>query len=182
MRIVEGGDPNNIADRVAYIEKTPRVRVKPFSPRRPGDITEDNEAWEQGPKGSGGNVSHGGPIYGRYPPSREWCDKRLVELGYELPEEPTHVYLSLTEEGLLASPEEILGEMDEMDRLIASGQAVPISFNDGADRVPVATQDNIPDVSAILESISKYPKNAQYVLTRVCRYAQELEMALKSKD
>ena len=31
MRIYKGGDPEKVADRVAFIEKTPRVRVSPAS-------------------------------------------------------------------------------------------------------------------------------------------------------
>ena len=70
--------------RVAFIEKTPRVRVK-FDD---GDMS----AWESGPKGTGGpvtpdNTAEQQGIYGYDPESRAWCDQRLRELGYLLPED-----------------------------------------------------------------------------------------------
>lgn len=71
MRCLEGADPNDIASRVAYIEKTPRVRTKPHTQEN------DHLNWTQGPKGSS--------AYGVDPASRRWCDDRLRELGYELP-------------------------------------------------------------------------------------------------
>lgn len=67
MRCYEGTDVNNIANRVAFIEKTPRVRVKPYSE------VDDFKNWESGPKGQA-------PEYGAYQPSRDWCDARLAEL------------------------------------------------------------------------------------------------------
>lgn len=84
MRFVEGTDPNIIANRVAVIEKTPRIRVSPFD----GDTTYDFRNWKQGPKGRG--CSHDedfakAKAYGFYPPSRDWCDCELIALGYELP-------------------------------------------------------------------------------------------------
>ena len=68
-RVIEGTDPNDVKNRVAFIEKSPRVRL--------GDFTEINdfENWEFGPKGSD---------YGEDEESREWCDNKLLELGYEL--------------------------------------------------------------------------------------------------
>ena len=83
VRIIEGGDVNNVADRVAFIEKTPRVRIMPFV----WDDT-DWQHWHQGPKGSGGGDGHlpENKLYGFYPPSRKWCDEQLISLGYELPE------------------------------------------------------------------------------------------------
>jgi hypothetical protein len=71
VRIIEGGNVENVADRVAFIEKTPRVRIGEFTEK------EDSNNWEFGPKGCGQE-------YGAYQPSRDWCDKRLVELGYNL--------------------------------------------------------------------------------------------------
>lgn len=71
-RVREGGDVQNIEDRVAFIEKTPRVRVRPMSM-----LNEDRDFlnWASGPfKGDGPND----------PESREWCDKALVLFGYEL--------------------------------------------------------------------------------------------------
>jgi hypothetical protein len=72
MRCIAGTDPNVIANRVAFIEKTPRVRVRPFT-----NASDDHNNWSPGPKGSA-------PEYGRYQPSRDWCDAQLVEMGYEL--------------------------------------------------------------------------------------------------
>jgi hypothetical protein len=72
FRVVEGSDPECIPNRLAFIEKTPRVRV------RPAWITERNEDhwnWAEAPfKGSGPDDSH----------SREWCDAMLKLLGHDL--------------------------------------------------------------------------------------------------
>lgn len=46
MRIIEGGDPTNVAHRVAFIEKTPRVRFQPFD-----NTLGDWKNWHQGWKG-----------------------------------------------------------------------------------------------------------------------------------
>jgi hypothetical protein len=70
-RIIDGTDVNDVKNRVAFIEKTPSIRT--------------SNGWESGPKGQGGSIEDEGEIiYGFYPPSREWCDKRLLELGYTL--------------------------------------------------------------------------------------------------
>lgn len=74
MRILLGTDENLIENRVAFIEKTPRVRIGAFT-----DRDSDWKNWEQGSKGCG-------PDYGEDPVSREWCDTRLRELGYIVPE------------------------------------------------------------------------------------------------
>lgn len=80
-KIVEGGDVNNIADRVAFIEKTPRVRSAPFS-----DHNAEQGKWPQGPKGCGGadGSNPDNELYGFYPPSRKWCDAELIKMGYQL--------------------------------------------------------------------------------------------------
>jgi hypothetical protein len=82
-RIIDGGDVKNVADRVAFIEKTPRVRIQ--STTIGAEEPREFNNWEYGPKGSGGC---GNPkvnnLYGFYQPSRDWCDKRLKELGYEI--------------------------------------------------------------------------------------------------
>ncbi len=62
-------ESTDVPNRVAYIEITPRVRVKPFT-----NIVDDWMNWEYGPKGCGGEC-------GEYGPSREWCDIKLMELG-----------------------------------------------------------------------------------------------------
>jgi hypothetical protein len=66
-RTIEGKDPNLVENRVAFIEKSPRVRIASFSP------VDDYKNWEFG---------RGSSEYGFDTNSREWCDKRLVELGY----------------------------------------------------------------------------------------------------
>lgn len=73
FRCIEGTDPDRGENRVAFIEKTPRVRIAPMEE---GCIN-DGVNWEQGPKGCA-------PEYGRYPPSREWCDEMLTAMGYDL--------------------------------------------------------------------------------------------------
>lgn len=59
--------------RVAFIEKTPRVRDP------------DTGEWIQGPKGTGGsgdNEENG--YYGYNERSRNWCDEKLREFDYNL--------------------------------------------------------------------------------------------------
>jgi hypothetical protein len=83
-RIIEGGDVDNVADRVAFIEKTPRFRVGVMGLE---DDWKDCNNWEYGPKGDGGSWDENHEKLGQYgfdPDSREWCDNRLKELGYEL--------------------------------------------------------------------------------------------------
>ena len=72
MRVIEGSDSSVVANRVAFIEKTPRVRVKPWTEE------DDWKNWKQGPKG--------GLEYGRDPDSRIWCNQKLVEMGYAVPD------------------------------------------------------------------------------------------------
>lgn len=69
MRVIAGSDPSIIANRVAFIEKTPRVRVGPW------EEFECGKNWFEGPKGCA-------PEYGKYQPSRDWCDEQLLQLGY----------------------------------------------------------------------------------------------------
>src|SRR5258708_7201167 len=87
MRFIEGTNPDNGANRVAFIEKTPRVRVAPYDPED-ADTEYDGTNWKQGPKGMGGNCEYGTyeaqKIYGFYPPSRKWCDEELIKMGYIL--------------------------------------------------------------------------------------------------
>ena len=79
-RIVEGGDINDVSDRIAFIEKTPRIRIRDEVTGYPDWLN-----WAEGSKGAGGS---GDPeteqLYGFYPPSRQWCDDMLKLLGYEL--------------------------------------------------------------------------------------------------
>lgn len=72
----KGDTEQNIASRVAFIEKSPRVRVAAMTSGFP----EAASNWKYGPKGSA-------PEYGRYQPSRDWCDNQLRLLGYTLPED-----------------------------------------------------------------------------------------------
>lgn len=57
-----------ISDRVAFVEKTPRVRIRPYT------FADDYLNWCEGIKGSGPTDIA----------SRQWCDKMLQLLGYEL--------------------------------------------------------------------------------------------------
>jgi hypothetical protein len=67
-------------ERVAFIEKTPRIYV--------------GGEWVSGHRGCGGcmeevhrrdgTVSLQGDCYGQYEPSRAWCDTELLKLGWEL--------------------------------------------------------------------------------------------------
>lgn len=69
-RAIEGRDAGDPGNRVAFIEKTPRVRI------RSKDIVHDGYNWAERPyKGTGP----------RDPESRVWCDMMLVMFGYELP-------------------------------------------------------------------------------------------------
>jgi hypothetical protein len=80
-RIIEGGNVDCVEDRVAFIEKTPRVRTAPYSTN-----WVDHNKWKSGPKGDGGCLeTEGETIYGFCQDSRDWCDEKLVEMGYELP-------------------------------------------------------------------------------------------------
>jgi hypothetical protein len=71
MRVIEGTDPAVVANRVAFIEKTPRVRFQPCD--NPSD---DWRNWHQGWKGDDGwdEVAQG------------WCDAHLLTLGYVVPD------------------------------------------------------------------------------------------------
>lgn len=82
-RVYLGTDPSNPINRVAFIEKTPRVRMTEFI-----DDNKERHNWFSGPKGSGGSGGSEGHIpenelYGFYPKSREWCDETLKNLGYD---------------------------------------------------------------------------------------------------
>lgn len=77
FRVIEESDPNEIKNRVAFIEKTPRVRIAEF--------TEENDGmnWKSGPKGVGGSGdAEEKQIYGFYPYSRQWCNEQLKIMGY----------------------------------------------------------------------------------------------------
>ena len=80
FRYISGTDPEDIANRVAFIEKTPRVRIAslPTGLSFVETMFADSGNWQNGPKGDG-------HLCGHYQPSRDWCDARLIEMGYELP-------------------------------------------------------------------------------------------------
>ncbi len=62
-------------DRVAFIEKTPRIRTEEFT-----NYWDDSNKWVSGPKGRGGNIEEDGEtIYGFFGPSRTWCELELIE-------------------------------------------------------------------------------------------------------
>lgn len=71
MRFIEGTDPNVIDNRVAFIEKTPRVRVQPASL-----LSEDWHNWHAGWKGEDGHCEV----------ARGWCDQHLLAMGYDVPD------------------------------------------------------------------------------------------------
>ena len=100
VRIVKDGDVNKISDRVAFIEKTPRVKI--HSPNSTLDshsisinVDENEETgcgathpnyfigkrcvWMYGYKGSS--------EYGRDENSRQWCDELLKAIGWEVEED-----------------------------------------------------------------------------------------------
>lgn len=88
LRAFVGTDPSKIENRVAFIEKTPRVRIRPHYMGDNGHGQrqwEDFLNWAQGPKGAGGGDPKKDGTYGFDVESRAWCDRMLVALGYELP-------------------------------------------------------------------------------------------------
>lgn len=69
-RVIEGTDPSKVANRVAFIEKSGRVRIAPHTKER------DDLNWE--------HVVKGDREYGRNENTRRMCDEKLVAMGYEL--------------------------------------------------------------------------------------------------
>lgn len=68
-RVLEGTDSSKVENRVAFIEKTPKIRVTPFTE------IDDYKNWKCGSKGC---------EYGMDEESRRWCDDELQKLGYIL--------------------------------------------------------------------------------------------------
>lgn len=86
-RTLEGGDPEDPDQRVAFIEKTPRVQVRDagvYDGRETVDC--GGQLWVYGPRGRGGGNPEQDQTYGFYPKARAWCDKMLIALGYEVPD------------------------------------------------------------------------------------------------
>ena len=75
MKIIKDSNPDLIKNRLAFIEKTPRIRIGMFV-----NNDTDYQNWKQGPKGEGGCIEDDPDIYGFYQPSRDWCDKKLKEI------------------------------------------------------------------------------------------------------
>jgi len=76
IRIVKGGKVDNVSDRVAFIEKSPRVRVnKNKLCMENSHSCAISDAWLYGGRGSSD--------YGRDTDSRKWCDDMLKLLGWE---------------------------------------------------------------------------------------------------
>jgi hypothetical protein len=67
-RVIKGTNQYDVRNRVAFIEKSPRVRVKPYT------NIDDYKNWKYGDKGSD---------YGRDEDSRKWCDEELIKMGYK---------------------------------------------------------------------------------------------------
>lgn len=71
-KYVIGSDPENPDNRVAFIEKTPRVQIlgSSFSPNKTLPRGENMSGWYYGSVSSG-------ELCGKYSKSREWCDQML---------------------------------------------------------------------------------------------------------
>lgn len=72
-----GKDGEVIANRVAFIEKTPRIRIRDMASSNEQRHGEDNDFlnWASGPfKGDGPDDEE----------SRKWCDDALTLFGYKL--------------------------------------------------------------------------------------------------
>jgi hypothetical protein len=79
-RIIEGGNVDNIADRIAFIEKTPRVRIREYSL--------GCDSWNGGERCWAEHLdwcSNRDLSSNAFDEdARKWCDGMLVALGYEL--------------------------------------------------------------------------------------------------
>lgn len=96
-RVILGTDPTVVKNRIAFIEKTPRIKleknkfaadnihIKTSEELKQITRTINNtDFWIYGPKGSGGGDAEKDKTYGFDENSRRWCDNLLVLLGYEL--------------------------------------------------------------------------------------------------
>lgn len=85
FRHIYGTDPDKVCNRVAFIEKTPRVRDRSWNAL--DSDRQDHLNWISGPKGTGCSSDEDPEekqAYGFDPESRNWCDKQLAEFGYIL--------------------------------------------------------------------------------------------------
>lgn len=71
-RVIIGGNINNIKDRYAFIEKTPRIRIRDVSKF---DSHPDHLNW------AARDYKGDGPLD---QDARDWCDAALKIFGYEL--------------------------------------------------------------------------------------------------
>ena len=94
FRFIIGTDPSLPENRVAFIEKTPRIRF--IAANDEAVDWADHLRWESGPKGSGGADGHipENEYYGFDPDSRLWCDDMLKKLGYVVEEGNDLVFCS----------------------------------------------------------------------------------------
>lgn len=69
-RVLDGTDPMQVKNRVAFIEKTPRVRINSYT-----DIDTDFKNWKE--------VGFGTSDRGKDENSRKMCDDYLKTLGYK---------------------------------------------------------------------------------------------------
>jgi hypothetical protein len=83
VRVIEGGDINNVDDRVALIEKTPRVRIDHkadnFYSLYTNNIIKGTryKNWFHGNSGTHYQTD-------QHEKERQWCDEILKLMGYEL--------------------------------------------------------------------------------------------------
>lgn len=76
-RVIKGTDENQVKNRVAFIEKSGRVRVSTFT-----DDDTDNKNWKSVCRGSGGSNPKENGYYGYDEETRNEVDVELVKLGY----------------------------------------------------------------------------------------------------
>jgi len=78
-RTIKGADVNLIKNRVAFIEKSGRVRVNPYT-----NEDKDYKNWQSVCRGSGGSNAKEDGCYGYDLETRSEVDEKLVEMGYVL--------------------------------------------------------------------------------------------------
>lgn len=92
-RVFFDTDPADVRNRLAFIEKAPRVKLTVGKYGIENEIKNNvsccgaprSSAWIFGPKGSGGSGdAEKEGNYGFNSESRKWCDDILILLGYEL--------------------------------------------------------------------------------------------------